>query len=276
MKITVYTINDCKFSQAEKEYLKKNNVEFEEKNLETNRDFLTEMLAVSNNFAGTPVTQIEKDNGEKIVLKGFTVEEFDKALGLSTIQTSVAPQPTVQPVQEASQNPQEQSQPVPVVVEALSQDETTDISMPPTQPEVAPVPVMTPEPPAMSNEMIQPVSPPTIVPQQPEMNEPMMPPVSPVSQDTIEPISLDVTEPSAQQSQDSMPQVHVMPPVQPMPNETMQTVTPTSFVPPQQSAQGPSQQPQQTQADPLNSVLQNLQTQVDQASPKKEENQIQQ
>lgn len=81
MKITVYTINDCQFSVQEKEYLKSLNLPFEEKNLEQNRDFLTEMLAVSNNFAGTPVTKVEKDDGQIVVLKGFTKEEFDKALG---------------------------------------------------------------------------------------------------------------------------------------------------------------------------------------------------
>lgn len=50
MKITVYTTSDCQFSKQEKEYLKTNNLVFEEKNLETNKEFLTEMLAVSNNL----------------------------------------------------------------------------------------------------------------------------------------------------------------------------------------------------------------------------------
>lgn len=84
MKITVYTITDCEFSKQEKEYLKSHNLQFEEKNLETNKEFLTEMLAVSNNFAGTPVTKIEKDDGKIEVLKGFTKEDFDKVLGLTT------------------------------------------------------------------------------------------------------------------------------------------------------------------------------------------------
>ena len=84
MKITIYTINDCKFSQAEKQYLTSKNIQFEEKNLETNREYLTEMLNISNNFAGTPVTKIEKDDGTSVVLKGFTQSEFDTALGFST------------------------------------------------------------------------------------------------------------------------------------------------------------------------------------------------
>jgi len=91
MKITLYTITDCQFSKQEKEYLSSHTLVFEEKNLETNRDFLTEMLTLSNNFAGTPVTKIEKDDGQIVVLKGFTKEEFDKTLGF---MTSVAPAPT--------------------------------------------------------------------------------------------------------------------------------------------------------------------------------------
>jgi len=89
MKIIVYTINDCPFCKQEKDYLSTNKLAFEEKNLETNKEFLTEMLAVSNNFAGTPVTKIEKDDGQIAVIKGFTKEEFDKAFGLEAAQKPV-------------------------------------------------------------------------------------------------------------------------------------------------------------------------------------------
>ncbi len=85
MKITIYTIKDCAFSKQEKEYLTANKFMFEEKDLETNKDFLTEMLAISNNFAGTPVTRVEKDDGTIAVLKGFTKEEFDATFGLAPI-----------------------------------------------------------------------------------------------------------------------------------------------------------------------------------------------
>lgn len=88
MKITVYTIKDCAFSRQEKEYLNTNKLSFEEKDLETNKDFLTEMLAISNNFAGTPVTRVEKDDGSIAVLKGFTKEEFDTTFGLAVSPTS--------------------------------------------------------------------------------------------------------------------------------------------------------------------------------------------
>jgi len=83
MNITLYTIKDCQFSKQEKEYLTSHSLTFEEKDLEANKEFLTEMMAVSNNFAGTPVTKIEKDDGTIAILKGFTKEEFDKILGFA-------------------------------------------------------------------------------------------------------------------------------------------------------------------------------------------------
>lgn len=96
MKITVYTITTCQFSKQEREYLASHGLQYEEKNLEMNREFLSEMLTVGNNFAGTPVTKIEKDDGQIVVLKGFTKEEFDKTFGF----TADAPK------QEAAQSPQ--------------------------------------------------------------------------------------------------------------------------------------------------------------------------
>ncbi len=104
MKITVYTTSGCQFSKQEKDYLASHNFTYEEKNLEANREFLTEMLAVSNNFAGTPVTKIENDDGQITVLKGFTKEEFDQALGTTPVAepTPLATEPVVPPVVESS------------------------------------------------------------------------------------------------------------------------------------------------------------------------------
>ncbi|MCL4374901.1 glutaredoxin family protein [Patescibacteria group bacterium] len=135
MKITVYTINDCQFSKQEKDYLNANKMAFEEKNLETNKEFLTEMLTLSNNFAGTPVTKIEKDDGQIVVLKGFTKDEFDTALGLTpTAPTQVATAAaTVQPLTPPAK-PTEPTPPQPTAPE------------PTTPPPVGP-PVSTPEPP---------------------------------------------------------------------------------------------------------------------------------
>ena len=100
MKITIYTVTDCQFSKAEKEYLASHSLQYEEKNLETNKEWLTEMLAVSNNFAGTPVTKIEKDDGTIAVLKGFTKEEFDKTLGFTEEAKPAEPTKPEQPPAE--------------------------------------------------------------------------------------------------------------------------------------------------------------------------------
>jgi len=87
MKVVVYTVSYCKFSQEEKEYLKQRGIDFEEKNLETNPVFLEEMLKVSNNFAGTPVTVVVRDDGSQTVIKGFNKEELDQALAFSSAES---------------------------------------------------------------------------------------------------------------------------------------------------------------------------------------------
>lgn len=84
MKVTVYTIPNCPFCKQEKDYLTSKGVKFEEKDVQSNKEHLTEMLNVSNKFAGVPFTVIEKDGGEKVMLKGFTQSEFDAALGGSS------------------------------------------------------------------------------------------------------------------------------------------------------------------------------------------------
>lgn len=148
MKITVYTVSNCQFCKQEKDYLLSHNLSYEEKNLESNRDFLTEMLAVSNNFAGTPVTKIEKDDGQITVLKGFTKEEFDQALGsataaeTTTVQTPAFLQPTPSiEIPPASPVPAPQVQ---AHVEEIVKNEPQE-PIPPA-PIFSPTPVETPKP----------------------------------------------------------------------------------------------------------------------------------
>lgn len=105
MKITIYTITECPFSKQEREYLSSHGLTFEEKNLETNREFLTEMLAVGSNFAGTPLTRIEKDDGQIVVLKGFTAAEFDKTLGFGVETMPIEAVPLPPPVEAVPASP---------------------------------------------------------------------------------------------------------------------------------------------------------------------------
>lgn len=152
MKITVYTITTCQFSKQEREYLASHGLQYEEKNLEMNREFLSEMLTVGNNFAGTPVTKIEKDDGQIVVLKGFTKEEFDKTFGF----TADAPkQETTQaPQQAAAQGSEPAAAPV---VEQAQQAVAQQPAPVPAEPAVQPVaasptaPVATPADPAMAS-----------------------------------------------------------------------------------------------------------------------------
>ncbi len=256
MKITVYTINDCKFSQAEKEYLKKNNVEFEEKNLETNRDFLTEMLAVSNNFAGTPVTKIEKDSGEPIVLKGFTQEEFDKALGLAPA--------SAQPVQTAA-------------VAASSTDMNADAAKPAEAKQENTSPATDAQAPAGSQPVAQAAEPApapiaveslshddsTVTPsEEMPIAQPVAPltPAAPTANDSIGPISL---------ADDQQPAANAVTTEEaPVADVTVGNTQPT--VPTTEAAPAPAEQPAaapQPASEALNSVLQNLQNQVNSTAP---------
>jgi len=173
MKITIYTISGCPFSKEEKEYLQSKSIAFEEKNLETNREYLTEMLAASNNFAGTPVTKIEKDDGQVVVVKGFDKDELQKLMT-----------PAVQ-----MQQPDEPAQP-----QAPQQT-------PPPQPSVPPAPQPTPTPPP-------PTPPTTPEPETPSMPE--MPPVpTPPTQQTganDDALSAILKDLQSKASQNSVPQ----------------------------------------------------------------------
>lgn len=78
LKVTLYTTPTCPFSKAEKEFFTKEGAKFEEKDVEGSETNLREMLSISDNFAGVPVTVIEKPTGEKLVVKGFTQADFEE------------------------------------------------------------------------------------------------------------------------------------------------------------------------------------------------------
>ncbi len=159
MKITVYTISTCPFSQQEKDYLASNKLTFEEKNIEEHREFLAEMLKTSDEFAGVPFTVVEKDDGSKVNLKGFTKEEFDKELGLV----------------QAKQEP------------AMSMA-NAGIKVPPPAPPAAPT-APTPPPPPPVAPATSDVAPPADGPlPPPAVTEQTTPPPAPVSPPTPEPL----------------------------------------------------------------------------------------
>lgn len=87
--ITIYTTVNCPFCKTEKEFLTAQGLSFVEKNVEQDNAALKEMLNISDNFAGVPVTVLNGPKGKKVV-KGFTQEEFVKELSETGIK-EVAP-----------------------------------------------------------------------------------------------------------------------------------------------------------------------------------------
>lgn len=154
MKITIYTTNECQFSKQAKDYFAAHNLPFEEKNLESNREFLTEMLAASNNFAGTPVIVVDKENGSPAeVLKGFTQEEVAKATGQS-MEAVPAPAASVGASASDTSSPAAPSTPAadPMAPPASPMSEPPAPTMPePMTPPPAP-PMSEPSAPAAPNE----------------------------------------------------------------------------------------------------------------------------
>ena len=74
-KVTIYTSNTCPHCKAAKNYLRENNIEFEEKNVDEDRSAIDYL--VEKGHRGVPVINIE---GEDIV--GFNKELVDEKLGL--------------------------------------------------------------------------------------------------------------------------------------------------------------------------------------------------
>ncbi|MBP9797602.1 hypothetical protein KBC70_00460 [Candidatus Woesebacteria bacterium] len=125
MKITLYTIPDCQFCKQEKDYLTSKGLPFDEKDVMANKDFLAEMLQKSQNFAGVPFTSLEEGT-QNVMLKGFTLSEFDDAIA----QMSGAPM-------QAAQN----EKPMDMHANKLPEDASTSLDMP-----VTPAPVDMPKP----------------------------------------------------------------------------------------------------------------------------------
>lgn len=94
-QITIYTTPTCQFCRSEKEYLVSKGLKFEEKSVEDSEDNLKEMLSVSANFAGVPVTVLKGAKGDSVVVKGFTKEDFEAELKKVGIISAVdEPKPT--------------------------------------------------------------------------------------------------------------------------------------------------------------------------------------
>lgn len=101
--VIVYTIDNCQFCKAEKEYLTAHSIPFEEKRVDDNEANLKEMLALSDNFAGVPVTHLKGASSQRVV-KGFTEAEFVQELtdaGLLTVEPAQSTEAVIEKPIEA-------------------------------------------------------------------------------------------------------------------------------------------------------------------------------
>lgn len=260
MKVILYTTSDCIFSKQEKEYLASKNITFEEKNVQANRDFLQEMLNVSNNFAGTPVTKIDKDDGQSVVLKGFTQSEFDNVFASNVQQANstipVPPTPTDQPVQD---QPAPTPQPDPVTPEPFVPEPVV-----PNVPDPTPVPsvdTLVEIPP-----FEQPSTPPAPV-EAPSNPNPLPP--TPVDDSTTEMHStIPIDPPSTSDPVVPTPQPDpVMPdpvvPDMPEPTPVPPVETPPTIETPVVETPPAQEQPPVNQDQQLNAILDSLKTKAE-------------
>jgi glutaredoxin len=157
--ITVYTTASCPFCKTEKDFLNAEGLVFTEKNVEEDNEALKEMLTLSDNFAGVPVTSVEGPKGKKVI-KGFTKNEFITELQSVGIEvktplseeaaaTAKSEKPTTTEKPEAVQNVVQNPAPISPSVEPA-----TPQAQAPSQPE-APVAEQT-QPVAPTVDQIQP------------------------------------------------------------------------------------------------------------------------
>jgi len=74
--VIVYSKNDCPWCVKVKDFLKQNNVQFEERNAEQNRAYADEVFKKSGGYA-VPVTDIDG-----VVMIGYNVKKMKELLKL--------------------------------------------------------------------------------------------------------------------------------------------------------------------------------------------------
>lgn len=74
--VTVYSKHKCMQCEMTKEFLKANNVEFEEINVEENEEALE--LIKENGFTRLPIVIVTKNNSFECVFSGFQIDLLDE------------------------------------------------------------------------------------------------------------------------------------------------------------------------------------------------------
>ena len=78
-KVIIYSQDTCAPCHAEKLWLKENGIEFEERDIRKNDQYLQELIELG--ASSTPVTIIKDEDREEFIL-GFDQTKFAELLGL--------------------------------------------------------------------------------------------------------------------------------------------------------------------------------------------------
>jgi glutaredoxin len=78
-KVIIYSQETCPPCHAEKMWFKENGIEFEERDIRQNDQYLQEIIQLG--AAATPVTIIKDEDSEEVIL-GFDQEEFTELFGI--------------------------------------------------------------------------------------------------------------------------------------------------------------------------------------------------
>lgn len=79
-QVIIYTQPTCGPCQEEKMWLTQQQIAFEDRDIRKNDTYFQE--AINLGASMTPVTLIQKEDGEQIVIHGFDKEQLKKALDL--------------------------------------------------------------------------------------------------------------------------------------------------------------------------------------------------
>ncbi|MFZ7946692.1 glutaredoxin family protein [Neobacillus sp. 19] len=78
-KVIIYSQETCPPCHAEKQWLKENGIEFEEKDIRKNDQYLQELIELG--AAATPATIIKDEDREEIIM-GFDQAKLAEILGI--------------------------------------------------------------------------------------------------------------------------------------------------------------------------------------------------
>lgn len=81
-KITIYSTRTCVYCNMLKSYLKKHNIDYDEKLADDDQKLAMELYEKSGQL-GVPFTVIENDDKTETTILGFDRPKVDAALGLS-------------------------------------------------------------------------------------------------------------------------------------------------------------------------------------------------